>query len=447
MSVQESDLIFYEKVEPQKITEIDCDYVAIQAVQFAVRDISQTTLLSAQDELELAWRIYRSKKRYFIEGSKSPELFKLLTEHRKEISLDSELFMTTFEMNTLDYKEYLEKRQGEGDWLLRPFDKYLEISFKIQQQGKLKGINASFKKYEAELTETVSNLLISWSELRRSGILEKVIALKLIRNEVHIDLAKLVHSNTRFALKHARKWYRNIPLEDRIQNACLGLCFAAERFDPRRNYRFNTFSLFWIRKTMLTESGKTRAIRLSADTVSILNQTKRYQKNNPSSSIAEISKGIGVSENRVTEAISRADQTRVVMLDDIYSNNFGSGKNISNEQLLDVLQLNSENDITERTLKESIDQRAMVIFLGKVLKPKEFDVIMHRAGIYSDDSKDQAEVGRAMGLSRERIRQIENDAKKKILSSDGSIEFFGEELLKIRQLPESKTTPRGRNKI
>jgi RNA polymerase sigma-32 factor len=235
---------------------------------------------------------------------------------------------------------------------------------------------------------------------------------------------KLVVSNLRFVVKIAHE-YRNygVKLADLIQEGNIGLMHAIKKFDPYRGYRLISYAVWWIRayiqnyiiKTWsLVKIGTTQAQR---KLFFKLNQTKKdiqaLSLKNPE--FREIADSLGVREDEVKEMDGRMSN-RDLSLDMAIGDDGGASH-------MDYLTYDGEDQETALIRKQETEMvQKNISGALAVLNEKEMYIIQHR--VMADDPKTLQEIGDFYHISRERARQIEKQALKKLRLA---LPYLGEE--------------------
>ncbi len=225
---------------------------------------------------------------------------------------------------------------------------------------------------------------------------------------------EFVKANLRLVVSIARRFnYGRMPLNDLIQEGNIGLIKAVERYDYRRGYRFSTYASWWIRHAISRAlADKGRAVRLPVHMLDAHQKLTRSTRELCSKlgrlpTIEEIAADTGLNIDKVEKLQScLTDQT--ISLDRFVSDE-------DDRRYIEMLQDGSVpqpvDKIMEHTLNHSV-REAM-----KELKPIEADILSKRFGLFDEDEHTLKEIGDNYHLSRERIRQIQEQALKKVRRS------------------------------
>jgi RNA polymerase primary sigma factor len=231
-------------------------------------------------------------------------------------------------------------------------------------------------------------------------------------------LRRLVEGNLRFVVSYAKR-YRGlgVPFVDLIHEGNLGLMEAARRFDPGRNVKFITYAVWWVRQAIMHAlSGQTRAFTLPQKLSGVAarfgrqvaEMTERLERV-PTTS--EIAAGLAISEADV-DALRQLGTSDVSLSDQV-----GGGRGDAEGLALgDLIEQDSVPAIDDELIHEAGIERVRQALTE--LEEKEREVMMLRFGLDREgDPRTLQEVGDLLGLSRERIRQIEARAKDKLRRS------------------------------
>lgn len=223
---------------------------------------------------------------------------------------------------------------------------------------------------------------------------------------------KLVESNMRLVINIARNYRsRSIPLEDLIQEGAIGLMQAIERFDPERGYRFSTYASHWIRQSIgRALDNKSKAIRLPAHISQALRRVERERMRlarelGREPSHEDLADALGISATRLSELRQSAK--------DLLSLDTRVGDHDSTT-LVNLLPDDSSVNPEFTVLEEERWKELQVILME--LTERERRVMTQRLRAEEGDDLSQArdQLAKEMQISRERIRQIELQAIKKL---------------------------------
>jgi len=265
-------------------------------------------------------------------------------------------------------------------------------------------------KRSAASSETLKKYLQEISKLPRiTPDEEKVLGDRIQKGDKEA-LRKLVEANLRFVVSFAKK-YRNCGLSflDLINEGNIGLIEAAKRFNPKKNVKFITYAVWWVRQAIIHAlSDQSGAFRLPQKQANLLyrigktiSQLTLDLERNPTAD--EIAAKLEIPVDEVTSLLQVADE------------------NVSLSTVIDEehefhLSDKLEQDVippADMALMRSSLKDHLYACLGE-LDPKEQKVLRLRFGLEEGEPKTLKEIGEMMGLSRERIRQIEAQALEKL---------------------------------
>lgn len=252
-------------------------------------------------------------------------------------------------------------------------------------------------------------------EIRESSVLNREDEAALVRRARKAppgdqSLHDLVVSNLPFVIKVASE-YRNLglPFDDLVNEGSLGVIVAARRFDPSRGTRFLTYAVWWIRRSML------RALARQGSLIQIPAYQRQKRRR-----VAEVGRRLSEELGREAdrEEISRELQVGLASIEDLMtlrsrelSLDEPAGQD-TDTPVLDGLADGRFLD-PERELIRS-DQEALVRWALQGLDEMERTVIVHRFGLEGSDAATLREIGERLGVSHERVRQIEVRAKSRL---------------------------------
>ncbi|ECP9225545.1 TPA: RNA polymerase sigma factor RpoD [Campylobacter jejuni] len=257
-------------------------------------------------------------------------------------------------------------------------------------------------------TKEASEKSFDLEKSRLKEILEQIKRGKKISDEAKGRMAK---SNLRLVVSIAKRYTnRGLPFLDLIQEGNIGLMKAVDKFEYKRGYKFSTYATWWIRQAISRAiADQARTIRIPIHMIETINQINKIirehlQKDGKEPDVSVIAKEIGLSVDKVKQVIKITKEP--ISLEAPIGNE-DDGK--FGDFVEDRNSLSPMDHILKDDLKEQIDE------VLDQLNDREKAVIRMRFGLMDDESdRTLEEIGKELNVTRERVRQIESSAIKKL---------------------------------
>jgi len=313
--------------------------------------------------------------------------------------------------NVQRYMTLVERRNlaAEGDPQIKQYVQLIEAHDRL---ASTLGHRPSLERWASEGGVSVTELkpILAAGKRRWAEIVEVAVEeLDHIKAEGTRAKDHMIKANLRLVVSVAKKYQnRGLELLDLIQEGTLGLERAVEKFDPTKGYRFSTYAYWWIRQGITRAiATQSRTIRLPVHITEKLNKIKKAQRK-----ISQEKGRVPTLEDIAVELDMTAAQVREVLLrvPRAVSLETKVGKDRDTElgDLLETDGVSPEDMLMREALHRDLQQ------LLTDLTSREQDVIKMRFGLGDGQPYSLAEIGRALDLSRERVRQIEAKALQKL---------------------------------
>lgn len=287
-----------------------------------------------------------------------------------------------------------------------------EIVFGKQVQNMMSLYQLKEEK-EKELQRELT--LKEWAELTSQTPDE----LKKIIHQGKRAKQKMIEANLRLVVAIAKKYQkRNMEFLDLIQEGSLGLERGVEKFDPTKGFKFSTYAYWWIRQAITRAiAQQARTIRLPIHITEKLNKIKKTQRElsqllGRSPTPNEIAKELDLEPAQIREYFSIARQP--ISLDV----KVGDNQDTELSELLEDEGISPDNYITQELMRQDLHK-----LLGE-LTPQQQQVVILRFGLEDGKELSLAKIGQRMSISRERVRQLEQQALAHLRKKRSSVKEY-----------------------
>ncbi|MDF1688771.1 MAG: RNA polymerase sigma factor RpoS [Cycloclasticus sp.] len=280
-----------------------------------------------------------------------------------------------------------------------------------------KSVSASSKLDDgASKSTTNDSTQLYLNELNSSILLtakEEIDLGRLVQKGDQPARQRMIESNLRLVVKISRRYMnRGLPMLDLIEEGNLGLIRAVEKFDPEKGFRFSTYATWWIRQTIERAiMNQTRTIRLP---IHIIKEMNIYLKK-----ARELSQQLDreASAEDVAEATGKPVEVIEKMFRMHAENTSSLDVSVSKDSDQQILDTVVDQDAKEPTdILQSEEVRENLVEWLELLSDKQREVISRRFGVRGYHASTLEQVANEMGVTRERVRQIQMNALKSLRS-------------------------------
>ena len=399
-----------------------------------LKDIGRVSLLTSDEEYLIAKRIEDGERKMrnllFDLSQAVHELLEIGIQLKKETINIVDVVKNIDEMNYTkkDEEKYKKKTLSFINSIKIHYEKKEEIKSKLaaadeqnigQLEKKLNTIENKIdeallnlklnKKILEEVTRKIARQLKFMDEGEARIVRQRLMELSEIENGLKVVKNRLIQANLRLVINIAKKYLnRGLSFLDLIQEGNMGLMKASEKYDYQKGYKFSTYSTWWIRQAITRAiADYARTIRVPVHVLETMNKITKvtislFQELGKEPNLDEISLKAGLPLEKVRKIMKVSNEPISI------ETPIGDDESKLGDFIADPKSPSPLMELVDISLKEEIDK------VLATLTPREEKVIRMRLGIGEKTDYTLEEVGEVFGLTRERIRQIEAKALRKL---------------------------------